>query len=299
MIKKSTAKINLIVLQDFLKLLFDYSITIVPTFLIALLISAVLAEILPEALFEKVLSSKGFVHIIFASIIGALIPLCTCGMIPLASKLQKKGASWLIVISFLSSGNASSITALFMTLVLGLKITVARFLFSIIFGIVVAYVFIWFFKPTVGAIYTEPIHELSLPKKIIHELFGLIKSFGPWIITAIFIATFIALFLKPEVITSFAGVKNFSSPFLLTLGGFPFYFCAGADIPISKALLSKGAALGSILAFMTASPGVNLTSLLVYQKWLGLKNSIIYLTISFLVCGFMGLVINFVLLPIS
>ena len=299
-------------LQDLIKVLFDYSISVIPAFLIALFISALLTEVLPESFFEKVLRSNNFIFIVLASIIGALIPLCTCGMIPLASKLQKKGVSWLLVISFLTSGNASSITALFMTLVLGLKITVIRFFFAVIFGILVSYIFVYLSKA--GAFHTVfgeprlwrelPLHEtplqkFSLQKRIIAEFFGLIKSFGPWVIAAIFIAGFISLYLTPEQILQFAGVNNFLSSFYLSISGFPFYFCAGSDIPISKALLSKGASIGSVLSFMTASGGVNLTSLLVYQKWLGLKNSIVYLTISFLVSGFMGLVVNFVLLPIS
>lgn len=289
-------------LVDFLKLLLDYSITIIPAFLIALLISAILTEVLPESFFEKFLSSKGIVSTFLSSIVGALIPLCTCGMIPLASKLHKKGASWLFVISFLTSGNASSITALLMTLVLGLEITTARFFFAVLLGIIVSYVFVWFFKPNIqiqDSKNTEVICKLPLQKKVAKEFFGLLISFGPWIIAAIFIASFITFYLKVEDVIKFAGTRNFSSPFLLPLCSFPFYFCAGSDIPISKALLEKGASLGGVLAFMTASGGINLTSLLVYQKWLGLKSSIIYLALSFSICGLMGLAINFVLLPIS
>lgn len=290
-------------LYDFLKYLVDYSITIIPTFLIALFISAALSEILPEKFFEKTLSKKGFMFILISSIIGALIPLCTCGMIPLASKLHKKGASWLIVISFLTSGNASSITALLITLVLGLKITLVRFFFAVVFGILVAYIFVLLFRPQ-SFLNTslnndlENDHKNSKVQRIKKEFLGLLNSFFPWVFTAILIAAVIGLFIKPAYVINFAGFKNFLSPFLIILTGFPFYFCAGTEIPISKALLEKGASLGSILSFMTACGGVNLTSLLIYQKWLGLRNSLVYLAICFLICGAMGLAINFMLLPL-
>ena len=282
--------------QDLLNQLIEYSLCILPVFLFALLISAVLAEIIPDSFFEKVLSSKGIVFVLISSIIGALIPLCTCGMIPLASKLQKKGASWPIVISFLTSGNASSITALLLTLVLGLKITILRFFFSVIFGIVVAYLFVLLFSPNnalkTNNNNTKATHELPLPKKIIKEFVGLITSFGPWVLVAISVGSIISLYIKPEIVVRFAGTQNLASSFLLAISGFPFYFCAGADIPVSKALLEKGASLGSVLSFMTASGGVNLISFFIYQKWLGLKNAFIYLAISALVCGFMGLLVN-------
>ncbi|OGI12954.1 MAG: hypothetical protein A3I68_01315 [Candidatus Melainabacteria bacterium RIFCSPLOWO2_02_FULL_35_15] len=281
--------------EIFIKLFFHYSHDIVPAFLFALLVSAILAEIIPENFFERVIGSNHFISVFLASIIGALIPLCTCGMIPLASKLQKKGTSWPIAASFLTAGNASSITAIILTLVLGMKIALFRFLFAVIFGTLVSYIFVLFFKPnSLNPISAMDIcHDKPLYKKIISEFVSLLFSFGPWVLLSIIIAASISLFLKPDYVAEFAGAGNILSPFLLSVSGFPFYFCGGSDIPISKALLEKGASLGSVLAFMTASPGVNLTSFLVYQKWLGAKNAVIYLTISFLVCGFLGLIINF------
>lgn len=80
-------------LQDFTKHLLEYSSCILPAFVFAILISAVLAELIPDSFVEKILNKDGFLYIFLASVIGALIPLCSCGMIPLANKLQKKGAS--------------------------------------------------------------------------------------------------------------------------------------------------------------------------------------------------------------
>lgn len=284
--------------ESFLKLFFHYSSDLIPAFLFALLISAILAEIIPENFFEKILGSNHFIPVFIASIIGSIIPLCTCGMIPLASKLQKKGTSWLIAISFLTAGNACSITALLLTFVLGIKITVFRFLFAVMFGILTAYIFVLFFKPPnksglANSGHSEACHNKPLSQKIFSEFISLLFSFGPWVMVSIIVASLISLLLKPDYVINFAGDKNVFSPLLLSILGFPFYFCGGTDVPISKALLEKGASIGSILAFMNASPGVNLISFLVYQKWLGLKGGVIYLVVSLLVCGVLGLIVNF------
>jgi len=290
------------VLFDFLQLLLHYGITIIPAFLVALLISAILVEFIPDWVYERILGSNQFLFILLASFVGALIPICTCGMIPLAGKLHKKGASWLIVVAFLTAGNASSITSLIMTLVMGTGITFGRFIFAVVFGLLVSYIFVLIFKPksllSENGGHSDNI-TLSKKEKITNEFVILVKNFGPWVIAAVLIAAFISLFLSYEFVVSFAGVGNTFAPFVFGVVGFPFYFCAGADIPISSALLAKGAGLGSILSFMTASPGVNLTTLLIYQKWLGLKNSIIYLIISVLICGTLGMIVNFFMLPIS
>ena len=128
-------------LHDFVKLTFDYAGMILPTFILAILISAILSESIPDIVFEKALGSNKIIAILFASIIGALLPLCACGTIPLACKFQQKGASWKTTIAFLTSGSSSSITVLILTLTLGLKITLLRFLISVICGVIVALIF--------------------------------------------------------------------------------------------------------------------------------------------------------------
>ncbi len=287
-------------LNEFINISIEHSMCIIPSFLLAIFISAVLTEIIPEKFFDKALSTNNFISVLIASAIGALIPLCTCGMIPLASKLQKKGVPWLIVVSFLTAGNASSITSIILTLVLGLKITFLRLVFAIIFGIIVSYLFVLLFKPQLTPTSsTTHKHECNgkkeLIKKISREFLGLMLSFGPWILISIIFASLITMFISEDFVLKYSGAQNVMSPFLLILSEFPFYFCAGADIPITKILLEKGASLGSTLAFMTASGGVNLTSFFIYQKWLGLKKASVYLGISILVCGTMGLIINLVI----
>lgn len=289
-------------LLQLLQTLFHYSVSIIPAFLLALLISALIAEALPEWAYEKILSKRNFLLVLVASILGALVPICTCGMIPLASKLHKKGTSPLVVFSFLSAGTSSSVTALFITLVLGLGITVGRFLFAVIFGIAVAYIFVLVFKVQSFIVEInngETDNLVPFQRRVAREFYGLVRGFGPWVLAAIFAGSFIALFVDPAIIRNYAGVSNFFAPFIFSLAAFPFYFCAGSDIPISSALIEKGAGLGNVLAFMTASPSVNLTSFFIFQRWIGFKSSIFYMIVSVLVCGLLGSVINFVMLPLE
>ncbi len=289
-------------LDHFLKLIFEYSICIGPTFILAVLISAILSEIIPKHFFEKILGKSSFISILTSSIAGALIPLCACGMIPLATRLQKNGASWLIVISFLTAGNACSITAILLTLVLGLKITLLRLVFSILLGIITAYLFVLLNIKTLKSIqiknnehkHDEDSYKQTLIKRIFFEFVSLITSYGIWIIVAIIFATIISLFISEKFVLDLAGIKNIFSPILFSIIGFPFYFCAGSEIPISQALLEKGASTGSVLAFMASSGGVNITSFLIYQKWLGRQCAIIYLIISALVCSGMGILVNLI-----
>jgi len=194
---------------------------------------------------------------------------------------------------------------LILTLVLGFKITFIRFFVSIILGITTAYLFVYITKSKVSTQNMSSENKQNncddhkLFTRVKKEFTGLLIGFGPWVFTAIFIASVISVALKPEQVIKLAGVENFFSPFIFALIGFPFYFCGGSDIPVAKALIEKGASLGSITSFMVASPGINFTSFLVYQKWLGRNRAIIYLLISAAVCGAIGLGINFLILPLT
>ena len=57
----------------------------------------------------------------------------------------------------------------------------------------------------------------------------------------------------------------------------PIYICATASIPLAYALLMKGFSPGSILIFLIAGPGTNLTSLSVLSQTFGKKITGIYL----------------------
>ena len=281
-------------LTDFFKIFVHYSLDIIPVFLVAILISAIISESIPERVFERFLGTSAFFSVFISSLIGAAVPLCTCGMIPLANKLQKKGASWPIAIAFLTSGNSCSISALVLTLILGLKVTIFRFLFAVISAILISYLFVLVFKPTTSTYEAKVDFEIGEPfvRRVIKEFLSLLVGFGIWTIISIFIAAFIDLFSNTQLITNLISKENLFSPFLFSIIGFPFYFCAGSDIPLSKVLLEKGISLGSVLSFMNASPGVNVASFLIYQKWLGLKKSVGYMFVSFLVYGFLGVVFN-------
>ena len=119
-------------------------IEVLPVFFIAVLASSLIDLYLPENYFEEVektfISSSKFkfsIGLILAAILGALIPICTCGMIPLAIGLLKKKLNWKYILAFLLAGNACSIPALILNFgVLGLESTVWRFAFAVIFALV-------------------------------------------------------------------------------------------------------------------------------------------------------------------
>ena len=71
---------------------------------------------------QKNLLGKKFVNIVKATLIGIPLPLCSCGVIPVAMSLQKKGASKAATTSFLISTPQTGIDSIMMTYAMFLPI---------------------------------------------------------------------------------------------------------------------------------------------------------------------------------
>ncbi|CAB9495633.1 SO_0444 family Cu/Zn efflux transporter [Alteromonas macleodii] len=85
--------------QNFLALFMESA----PWLLLGLLVAGVMHELVPVSFLEKHMGSASFGSISKAAIIGAPLPLCSCGVIPAALGLRRSGASKSSTISFLVS----------------------------------------------------------------------------------------------------------------------------------------------------------------------------------------------------
>lgn len=294
--------------KEFTQHFIGISWDIFPVFIIAIFFAAIIEEFLPSTFIDRHLKKSNFPTMFNASIIGALIPMCTCGMIPLAFKLYKKGLNWKVLIAFLSAGNASSIHALLLTSVMGLDVVFIRFSAAVAFGLLVAYFwalivakdfkFEIIYKAAKGnCCGAEPgngPYQERL-KRVMVDFFEMLRNFIPWLLLAILVASLFNsnfnMISSSEFLTMIS-TKSPVNPLIFSIVGFPFYFCSGADIPLSKTLLEAGVALGSVLSFMTAAPGVNFTSLMVYKQCMGMPKAITLTLISILISSIIGIVIN-------
>lgn len=281
---------------------------ILPVFFIAILTASLIDKFLPDNFLAKISSGKYlFVTVLNASIIGALIPLCTCGMIPLTVKLHQKKLHWKALTAFLIAGNACSVPALILTMNLNWQLALIRLIASVVFGIFCAYLLSFiagkdFDLKMSDSIEKKPAcceheHKISLHHQVLHDLKEMVSDFLPWILFAVLLSTgFDYFFGANAVVKEILSNKTFNlaSPVIASLIGFPFYFCAGTDIPLSSEFIKLGLATGSVISFMLTAPGVNLTSLLVYQKAIGWKKAWIVILASVFCASVIGIMINMI-----
>jgi len=104
---------------DFLKnLLADFWMTLSemsPYLLFGFFVAGLLSILVSRTLVERHLGGRGFWPLIKASIFGVPLPLCSCGVIPVAMSLHKHGASKGSTISFLLSTPQTGVDSIFVT----------------------------------------------------------------------------------------------------------------------------------------------------------------------------------------
>lgn len=90
-------------MTEFFNNLLELSLEAAPWLLLGLIIGGLIKAWLPTRFVEQQLNGKGFKPVVKASVIGAPLPLCSCGVIPAALGLRHAGASRPATVSFLVS----------------------------------------------------------------------------------------------------------------------------------------------------------------------------------------------------
>ncbi len=90
-------------MMEFLNNLLALSLEAAPWLVLGLVIGGLMKSLIPTALLQKHLSGSGLPSIVKAALLGAPLPLCSCGVIPAALGLRRAGASKPATVSFLVS----------------------------------------------------------------------------------------------------------------------------------------------------------------------------------------------------
>ena len=77
------------ILQTFINMLCQMA----PYLLLGFLIAGILHVFVPTGFFEKHLAKENFKSVLWATLLGIPLPLCSCGVIPTAISLRRDGAS--------------------------------------------------------------------------------------------------------------------------------------------------------------------------------------------------------------
>ena len=109
-------------MYDIVNAYWDFLNKFSPYLLLGFIIAGLLHGFVNDQFIQKNLLGKKFVNIVKATLIGIPLPLCSCGVIPVAMSLHKKGASKAATTSFLISTPQTGIDSIMMTYAMFLPI---------------------------------------------------------------------------------------------------------------------------------------------------------------------------------
>ena len=101
--------------MNFLANLLELSLSAAPWLVLGLIVGGLIHAVIPMSFLEKHLGGQGIIPVIKAALLGAPLPLCSCGVIPAALGLRKSGASKQSTVSFLVSTPETGVDSVMIT----------------------------------------------------------------------------------------------------------------------------------------------------------------------------------------
>ena len=126
----------------------------------------------------------------------------------------------------------------------------------------------------------ESERHLTLKEKVAGALrYGyvdMMQDIGKWLIIGLLVAGLITVAVPDGFFAAFAH-RPLLGMLLVLACAVPMYLCATGSIPIAVALMLKGLSPGTALVLLMAGPAVNVASMLVVRKVMGLRALLLYL----------------------
>lgn len=216
-----------------------------------------------------------------ASLFGIVTPFCSCSAVPLFIGFLRAGVPLGVTFSFLVAAPMVNEVALGMLFAMfGWKIALLyagtgvaiAFLAGLILGQLrmERYLESWvqdvLNAPALGDLEEEPITLASRFDLAVQGVKEILGKVWPYILAGIAVGAFIHGYVPATFMASLLGKSHWYSVPLAVLIGVPLYSNAAGVMPIVEALLGKGAALGSTLAFMMAVIGLSLPETIILRK---------------------------------
>ncbi len=279
-----------------------------PYLLFGFLIAGILNVVIPKNKIYNHLSGRSFWATLKAAIFGVPLPLCSCGVIPVAAYIRKEGAGKGATISFLSSTPTTGVDSILATYsLLGPVIAIIRPIAAFFAGILGGSLTNIFDKQDKETKIvngfscnlcsdTKP-HSHSVGEKIAsavrYGFLDLIEDVGKWIIIGIIIGSVISYLVPASFIERYLGNPILAYPIMLLIS-IPMYICATGSIPIAASLILKGMTPGAGLIFLIAGPATNAATLSFVGGKLGKRSLFSYL-ISIIITGLLfGSILDFI-----
>jgi uncharacterized membrane protein YraQ (UPF0718 family) len=245
---------------------------------------------------------------VLASLLGVVTPFCSCSAVPLFIGFVTTGVPLGVTFSFLIAAPMINEVALVMLFGLfgwqvaaiyaGTGLAIAMFAGWTIGRLKMErYVEPWVYEAQMGAS-TEDEQQLTWTKRL-HQgreaVRDIVGKVWPYVIAGIAVGAGIHGYVPQNFMAHIMGKGAWWSVPLAVLIGVPMYSNAAGIIPIVQALLQKGAALGTVLAFMMSVIGLSFPETIILRKVLRPQLIAVFVGVVAVGIVIVGYLFNFIM----
>ncbi|MEW9798902.1 SO_0444 family Cu/Zn efflux transporter [Alteromonas sp. CYL-A6] len=311
----------LLLVENFFSLFMESA----PWLLLGLLIAGIMHELVPVDLLKKHMGNDSVSAITKSAVIGAPLPLCSCGVIPAAVGLRRSGASRPATMSFLVSTPETGVDSVSVTYaLLGPVFAVFRPIAAVLSAIYTGLLVRWFAErdaPAQSAApaeksccssKAEPVKDSSCcdsepakneasccgadvapatpsaPARIWAFATGkLLNDIALWLLLGLLLAACITTWVPTDFLTQWG--DGLIAMLVMALIGVPMYICATASTPLAVGFLAAGLSPGAVLVFLMAGPATNISTMGMIMQEMGRRTLVLYLfgvISASIICGY-------------
>ncbi|MCA1768610.1 MAG: SO_0444 family Cu/Zn efflux transporter [Halomonas sp.] len=274
----------------------DIALSAAPWLLLGLAMAGLIKGLISEAQLTRWVGGRGLGSIARAAVIGAPLPLCSCGAIPTALALHRGGAERGPTTAFLIGTPGIGIDSLTITYaLLGPFMAVARGVSAVLTAIVTGLLVGRTRAPVAptptsscegncssGCAGQGPSSKTpaALSRRLangFHYAFtDILDDISLWLLAGLLVAGALIALVPPQQLAELG--SGLGAMLLMAVIGIPMYLCATAATPIAAGLLLAGVSPGTVLVFLIAAPVTSLATLGVFRRELGSRALVAYLT---------------------
>jgi uncharacterized membrane protein YraQ (UPF0718 family) len=229
--------------------------------------------------------------------IGVPLPICSCGVLPIAAGLRKHGAGKGPTAALLISTPQTGVDSILATYaLLGPVFAVARPIAAALTGVVGGAV-----VSAVGGedASTVAVEEAAAGSHGVKAIFWqayrrLLGSVAKPLAVGLAVSALVTVLVPDNFFADvFHGSDWIAMP-VMALVGFPMYVCSTASIPIAASLVAKGVSPGAAFVFLMVGPAMNAMSLTTVAALVGRKAAAAYVAVIMAGAILCGIAINFI-----
>jgi uncharacterized membrane protein YraQ (UPF0718 family)/copper chaperone CopZ len=284
---------------EFLGQVLSLAADMAPYLFLGFLVAGLLHVFVPQQWVYRQLGPATPGSVLKAALLGAPLPLCSCGVIPVAASLKRSGASKPAILSFLISTPVTGVDSMLATYaMMGSFMAIVRPLAGTAVALLAG--FLMLAVPGGDARNSAPEAPLphqpsavpALPARLLSAVrFGfveLLSGISRALLVGLGLGAAIAVFVPQSLLADVADNRLLSYLLMIAIGT-PLYVCATGSIPIAAALMLKGLSPGAALAFLLAGPATNTVTIAVTRDLVGRRGLVVYLLA--IVLGSLGLAV--------